>query len=239
MIEIDKTKKELKALADPEKAKILQRFFKTGKGEYGEGDRFLGICVPDQRKVARKFLNMRLEETENLLHSRIHEYRLTAVIIMVEKSKRGNEEEQEKIYKLYLKNTKWINNWDLVDLSAHYIVGAFLLDKPRKSLYSLAKSDLLWERRIAMISTFAFIRVGEFSDTLKLAKALLKDEHDLMHKAVGWMLREMGKKSDEGHEELIRFLDKHTLQMPRTMLRYSIERLPEKQRLYYLNLGKE
>ncbi len=142
---------------------------------------------------------------------------------------------RERIYKLYLKNAKWVNNWDLVDLSAHYIVGQFLLDKPRDVLYKLAKSDLLWERRIAMVATWILIRNNDLNDVTKLAKVLLKDKEDLMHKAVGWMLREMGKK-DEG--KLIEFLDKHNLEMPRTMLRYAIERLPEKKRLYHLNLWK-
>ena len=239
MNEIKLIKKELNSLANKKQAKISQRFFKTGHREYGEGDIFLGIKVPIQRKVADKFTNLPLEDIEQLLHSKIHEYRLTAIIISVNQFKKADEVLREKIYKLYLRNAKWVNNWDLVDSSAHYIVGEYLLDKPRNVLYELAKSKMLWERRIAVISTFAFIRYNNFKDTVKLAKILLNDKHDLMHKACGWMLREMGKKSEQGEKELIKFLDKHTLKMPRVMLRYAIERLPEMKRKYYLGLGKK
>lgn len=233
-----KITKELNSLADKNQAKILQGFFKTGPGQYGEGDIFFGIKVPVQRMVATKFKNLSLKDAEELLHSKYHEHRLTAVIILVNQFKAGDEELREKIYKLYLKNTKWINNWDLVDLSAHYIIGAYLLDKSRDILYRLAKSKMLWERRIAIISTYAFIRAHDFKDTIRLAEILLDDKEDLMHKAVGWMLREMGKKSALGEKELILFLDKHALEMPRTCLRYAIERLDKERRLYYLNLGK-
>ncbi|MEA1963171.1 MAG: DNA alkylation repair protein, partial [Patescibacteria group bacterium] len=201
-------------------------------------DVFLGIKVLVQRKVAGGFENLPLKNIEQLLHSKIHEYRMTAIIILVNQFKKADEKSRDKIYKLYLKNTKWINNWDLVDVSAHYIVGEYLLDKPRDILYKLAKSKMLWERRIAIISTFAFIRGNDFKNTIKLAKILLNDKHDLMHKACGWMLREVGKKFDQGEAELIKFLDKYALKMPRTMLRYAIERLDEKRRKYYLGLGK-
>lgn len=235
---VNRIKQELNKLANKNQAKILQGFFKTGIGQYGEGDIFLGIKVPVQRKVAVKYKDLSLSDAEELLHSKYHEHRLTAVIILVNQFKHGDKILQEKIFKLYLKNTKWINNWDLVDLSAHYIVGAYLLDKPRDILYRLAKSKMLWERRIAIISTFAFIRALDFKDTIKLAEILLGDKEDLMHKAVGWMLREMGKKSELGERELIKFLNKNALKMPRTCLRYAIERLDEGRRLYYLNFGK-
>jgi len=238
MSEIKLIKKELDLLANKKQSKISQRFFKTGRGEYGEGDIFLGIKVPVQRKVASKFEDLPLKDIEQLLHSSIHEYRMTAIIILVNQFKKADEKLREKIYKLYLRNSKWVNNWNLVDSSAHYIVGEYLLDNSRDVLCKLAKSKILWERRIAIISTFAFIRYNDFKDTIKLAKILLDDEHDLMHKACGWMLREVGKKSEQGEKELIKFLDKHTLEMPRTMLRYAIERLPEKKRKYYLGLEK-
>ncbi|MCK5320841.1 DNA alkylation repair protein [Candidatus Parcubacteria bacterium] len=238
MSEIKKIKKELNSLANKKQAKILQGFFKTGKGEYGEWDIFLGIKVPVQRMVAGRFENLLLKDIEQLLHSKIHEYRMTAIIILVNQFKKDDENLKEKIYKLYLRNAKWINNWDLVDVSSHYIIGEHLLNKPRDILYKLAKSKMLWERRIAIISTFAFIRNNDLKDTIKLAQTLLNDKHDLIHKACGWSLREVGKKSEQGEKNLIKFLDKHTLKMPRTMLRYAIERLPEKKRKYYLVLGK-
>ena len=216
----------------------MQGFFKTGKGEYGEGDIFLGIKVPVQRKVADKFKDLSLNDIKQLLHSKIHEYRFTAIIILVNQFKKADEKLREKIYKLYLRNAKWVNNWDLVDVSAHCIVGGYLFDKSRDVLYRLVKSKIFWERRIAIISTFAFIRYNDFKDVIKLAEILLNDNHDLMHKACGWSLREVGKKSKNGEKELIKFLDKYTLKMPRTMLRYAIERLDEKKRKYYLGLGK-
>ena len=232
---INKIKKELKFLGSKKCAINSARFFKTGVGEYGEGDIFLGITVPVQRGVAKKYIETNLNEVEELLKSEIHEHRLVALLILVEQYKKGIELVRGNIYNLYLKNTAWVNNWDLVDLSAHKIVGEYLLDKPRKVLYKLAKSKLLWDRRIAMVSTLTFIRNNDFKDVIKLAEVLLKDKQDLMHKAVGWMLREMGKKDKK---LLIKFLNRHTLEMPRTMLRYSIERLEEKKRLYYLYLGK-
>lgn len=239
MSEIKKIKKELDLLANKKQAKISQRFFKTSKGQYGEGDIFLGIKVPVQRKIAGRFENLSLKDVEELLHSKIHEYRMTAIIILVNQFKKADEKLKEKIYKLYLRNAKWVNNWDLVDVSAHCIVGEYLLDKPRDILYKLAKSKMLWERRIAIISTFEFIRSNDFKDTTKLAEILLNDNHDLTHKACGWSLREVGKKSEKGEKELIKFLDKYTLKMPRTMLRYAIERLDEKKRKHYLRLEKK
>lgn len=235
MTNLQKIKKELNSLGDKKRAISSARFFKTGSGDYGEGDVFLGITVPIQRSVAKKYLSMDLNEVEELLKSKIHEHRLVALLILVEKFKKSDKKIQEKIYKLYLKNTKLVNNWDLVDLSTHYIVGQFLIDKPRDILYKLVKSKLLWDRRIAMVSTWIFIRNNDFKDVLGLAELLLKDKHDLIHKAVGWMLREMGKKDQK---ILIKFLDEHTLEMPRTMLRYSIEKFDEKKRKYYLKLVK-
>ena len=219
---------ELLALADPKRVSGYQRFFKTGKGEYGEGDVFIGVTVPNQRKVAKKCRDISLSDAEKLLKSKVHEHRLTALFILIDKFKKG---EKEKVYSLYLNNAKKVNNWDLVDSSAPYIVGKYLLDKDRKVLYSLAKSDNLWERRIAMLSCFAFIRNNDFSDALNIAEILVDDKHDLMHKAVGWMLREIGK-LDMSVEE--KFLKKYCRTMPRTMLRYAIEKFPEAKRKFYM-----
>lgn len=280
--------KELNQLANPEKAKNLARFFKTGQGEYGEGDIFLGITVPEQRALVKKYQNLNLNDCQKLLKSKIHEHRLVALLILVAKFKkfqkysiyqsslssprlrggvpqsgtegcinsttpsplrratppqRGGEvinksaqnqyKIQQKIFNLYLKNAKYINNWDLVDLSAPNIVGNYLLDKDRKILYRLANSKNLWQRRIAILATFEFIKNNQFDDSIKIAKILLNDNHDLIHKAVGWMLREIGKRDQKLLEN---FLNQHAHQMPRTMLRYSIEKFPEKKRLYYLKI---
>lgn len=224
---------EINSKANPEKAKILQGFFKTGKGEYGEGDVFLGIVVPIQRKIAKKY-NLNLQEIQSLLNSKIHEQRLIALLILDTKFKKADEEEKEKIFNFYLQNTKNINNWDLVDLSAPNIVGSYLIERKNKRgiLYKLANSEHIWEKRISIISTFAFIRKNEFDDSLKISEILLKDKHDLIHKAVGWMLREIGKRNVSVLEN---FLKKHYKTMPRTMLRYAIEKLPEKTRKSYLN----
>ncbi|MFA5318093.1 MAG: DNA alkylation repair protein [Patescibacteria group bacterium] len=232
---MNKVKKELKKYVDLEKAKILQRFFKTGKGEYGAGDVFIGVTVPNIRKVAKKFQTMQLKEVELLLHSKIHEERLCAALILVEKFEQGSEAEKQKIYKLYLKNAKHINNWDLVDLSAPKITGAYLLEKNRDVLYKLAHSKNLWKKRIAILSTYAFIRENQFKDTLEISKILLNDKHDLMHKAVGWMLREVGNRDREVEEK---FLKKYYKKMPRTMLRYTIEKFPEELRQEYLKSSK-
>jgi len=226
-----KIKKRLKQLANKEKAEVLQRFFKTGPGEYGEGDVFIGVKVPDLRKVAKDFRDISTEDVIVLLESAIHEERLLALLILVRKYVKGNETAKKRIYRLYLKKTKFINNWDLVDVTAHHIVGDYLMDKNKAPLYRLAKSEDLWERRIAILATFYFIKHGKYEETLKIAKILLTDKEDLIHKAVGWMLREIGKR-DMIFEEM--FLKQHYKEMPRTMLRYSIEKFPEPKRQKYL-----
>lgn len=215
---------ELKQNACPAHAQAAQRYFKTGKGEYGEGDIFLGLRMPQVRKTAKKHKNTSWEEVQKLVNNKYHEARMTGFLITVEKYKK----EPEKAYKFYLKNAKKANNWDLVDVTSPKVIGAYLKDKPKDTLYKLAKSDNLWERRISIISTFAFKE-----ESFKLAETLLKDKHDLIHKAVGWALREAGKTNKK---ELKKFLDKHATQMPRTMLRYAIEKFEEKERQYYLKL---
>ncbi|MCX6791919.1 MAG: DNA alkylation repair protein [Candidatus Gottesmanbacteria bacterium] len=220
---------DLQKLANKEKAKLLARYFKTGKGEYAEGDKFIGLTVPQVRAIAKIYRDLPLRDVEKLFHSTIHEFRLTALIILTEKFKRA--EHKKEIVDVYVKNTKYINNWDLVDLSSHEILGTFLLNKPRKILYTLAKSKNIWERRIAVISTFAFLRKHDVSDSLALAEILLHDTHDLIHKAVGWMLREAGKRDEK---TLVDFLAKHYRVMPRTMLRYAIEKFPPAIREKYL-----
>ena len=224
-------KAELERLSDPEHATKLQRFFKTGKGEYGEGDVFIGVRVPDQRRTAKKYRNISLTDILELLRSEIHEHRLTALFILTEQFNKGDEEARHQIVDLYLGNTAYVNNWDLVDSSAHKILGAWLVDKPRAVLYDLARSESLWERRISIISTFAFIHRGDFKDAIALARALVDDGHDLIHKASGWVLREIGKKDQSVLEE---FLLEHYQTMPRTMLRYAIERLPDERRRFYM-----
>ncbi|MEK6916642.1 MAG: DNA alkylation repair protein [Nanoarchaeota archaeon] len=223
-------KDDLKELANPEKAKILQGFFKTGKGQYGEGDIFLGITVSEQRKVAKRYIGLYLEDIQKLLNSNIHEHRLVGLLILVEKYKKTKD---KKIVDFYLKNSRKVNNWDLVDLTAHTILGAYLFERDRNILYKLAKSDNLWEKRISIVATFHFIKNNDLEDTFKIAEILLDDEHDLIHKAVGWMLRETGKKNQKAEEK---FLDKHVKKMPRTMLRYAIEKFDEKKRKYYMTL---
>ena len=225
-------KSDLQEAADPLHAEKLQGFFKTGKGEYGEGDIFLGVRVPEQRKIAKKHRDIPLEDVLDLLQSSIHEHRLTSLFILSDQLNKADKQRKEEIVKIYLENTEFINNWDLVDSSAHKILGAWLLDKPRDVLYKLAGSESLWERRISLISTFSFISRGDFADAVALAKVLMNDEHDLIHKASGWVLREVGKKNID---TLISFLDEYYLEMPRTMLRYSIEKLPEEQRRQYLS----
>ncbi len=231
MATITKLKKELKKIASSKQAKILQRFFKTGKGEYGEGDVFLGIKVPVQRKISKKFKDLKLSDLQKLLNSKIHEERLISLFILISQYINGDEKIKKKIYNFYLKNTKNINNWDLVDSSAPNIVGNYLLNKPRNILYKLVKSKNLWDRRIAVLATFTFIRNNDFKDIIKIAKTLIKDEHDLIHKATGWMLREVGKRDEK---ILTQFLNKHIKKMPRTMLRYAIEKLNEEKRKIYL-----
>ena len=222
---------DLQKLENPQKAKILSRFFKTGKGEYGEGDIFLGITVPQTRSIAKKYTNLNLKDLEKLLSSKIHEHRLIALLILIENYRKDSIENKNLIFNFYLKNTKFINNWDLVDLSAPKIVGNFLLDKDKSILYNLAKSSNLWEKRMAIISTFAFIRLYKFKHTLKISEVLMKDNHDLIHKAVGWMLREVGKRNKEVEE---RFLNQYYKKMPRTMLRYAIEKFENNKRKKYL-----
>lgn len=221
----------LRKLADPADAGQLQRFFKTGRGEYGEGDRFLGIRVPAVRKCIRGYRDVTLSETLLLLRSKWHEARLLALLMLVDRYRRGSTAEQRAICRAYLANTAYINNWDLVDLSAHHIVGAYLFERSRKPLYRLARSKDLWERRISIIATFHFIDRDDYADSLGIAEVLLHDDHDLIHKAVGWMLREIGNRDLRTEE---RFLARHYKTMPRTMLRYAIERFPERKRQAYL-----
>lgn len=251
MIKLLELRRELKKLANPKKVGVLQEFFKTGIGEYGEGDIFLGITVPVSRKIAIKFKSLPFAGITKLLKSKIHEERLIALLILVNNSNTGDEKIQQGIYEFYLKNTKYINNWDLVDLSADKIVGGYLFNhskggalvahensrenfvsSPRHTLIKLAKSKNVWERRIAIVATYYFIKNNKFGETLKIAEILLSDKHDLIQKAVGWMLREVGKRDLKTE---IRFLDKYYRKMPRTMLRYCIEKFPEKIRLSYLN----
>ncbi len=222
----------LRSAADPVKAKGLQRFFKTGKGDYGEGDRFLGVMVPVQRSIVKRFRSLPSGESLKLLHSPYHEERLTALLLLVDRYGRGSRDEKTRIYKAYLANTKWINNWDLVDLSAPNIIGQYLVDKPRTILRRLARSRDLWERRIAIISTAAFIRRNDFDDILEIGEMLLRDRHDLIHKAVGWMLREVGKRD---RKTLDSFLNTHGVHLPRTALRYAIERHSAEERKRYLS----
>ena len=228
---VQNIQRKIQELGSREKAKVSQRFFKTGPGEYGEGDVFVGVKVPELRKLAKEYREITVKEVKQLLRSAIHEERLLALFILVLKYSKGNEAEKKRIYELYLKNTQFINNWDLVDSSAHHIIGAFLVDKSKEPLYSLAKSMNLWERRISIISTFYFIKHDKYAETLKISEILLTDEQDLIHKAVGWMLREIGKRHMPTEEK---FLRKHYKRMPRTMLRYAIEKFPEDKRQGYL-----
>ena len=222
---------ELKSHANPEKAKALQRFFKTGKGEYGEGDKFLGISVPLQRSISRKYPELSLNDIQKLLSSRLHELRLTGLFVLRRKYLKSDFSGKQEIVKFYLRNSKNINNWDLVDSSASYILGDFLLDKPKNILFKLVKSKSIWERRIAIISSGILIKNSDFGTTLTLSELLLGDKHDLIHKAVGWMLKEIGNRD---MKVLEKFLDQHCTQMPRTMLRYAIEKMPEAKRKGYL-----
>lgn len=229
---INLIQKEMRRLANPQKAKILSGFFKTGKGQYGEGDIFLGVMVPQTRSVAKKyFQSAGFDDVQKLLLNPCHELRLLGLIMLNMQYGKGGEKTRSEIYKFYLKNTKQINNWDLVDLSAPNIVGTQLLNADKKILYKLALSKNLWQRRIAIISTATFIRAGKFDDTIKIADMLLADEHDLIHKAVGWMLREVGNRNEA---VLKKYLSTRYYKMPRTMLRYAIEKFPENIRKKYL-----
>jgi 3-methyladenine DNA glycosylase AlkD len=226
--------KELRGLSNSPKAKILQRFFKTAPGEYGYGDKFLGVIVPEQRKIAKKYYSITsLKEIEQLLHSPFHEERLTALLILVLKYEQSKSAEKKKIFRIYLKNLRHINNWDLVDLSAPNIVGDYLFDKDKKILIKLVKSNHLWSKRVAILATYYFIKQGDCAWTLKISKILLDDKHDLIHKAVGWMLREVGKNCGQQIEK--EFLDQYGAQMPRTMLRYAIEKFSPSERKKYLS----
>ena len=217
----------LQALSDAEKREIFPKFFKAGKGEYGEGDRFLGVTVPNIRAIAKLHKDISIEEIRELIQSEWHEVRLCALIIMVEKSKKKDEVLRKELFNLYLSQTKRINNWDLVDLSCRFIIGEYLLDKSRDILYHLAQSPLLWDNRIAIVSTYAFIRKGQLEDTYALSDLMMQHPHDLMHKAIGWMLRETGKRNPE---RLYDYVMSHRADMPRTMLRYAIEKFSPKER---------
>jgi len=220
-------RRELAEVSDAERARNLAWFFKTGKGEYGEGDRFCGITVPVQRKIAGRYGHLPLTDVKKLLQSPIHEHRFTALEILVFQYERGDDSTKRRVHNFYLDHLRCVNNWDLVDTSAPYIVGDYLLSRPRRILYKLAKSVNLWERRIAIVSTMAFISQNDLADTFALCTLLLEDPHDLIHKAVGWMLREAGKRSQPA---LLEFLERNYTRMPRTALRYAIERLHEAQR---------
>jgi 3-methyladenine DNA glycosylase AlkD len=233
---LNSVKQKLSKLKNPIKAKILAGFFKTGKGQYGEGDIFWGINVPEQRIIAKDFANNKsfnesINILQELLEEPIHECRLTSLLILTYLY--AKTDEKKNIFNFYIKNIKYINNWDLVDVTCPRIVGAYLFDKDRSLLYKLVKSKKLWEKRIAIISTLYFIKQGDLSDSLKIAEILLDDKHDLINKAVGWMLREVGKVDEVA---LHNFLKKHHSKMSRVTLRYSIERLPEDYRRHYMSL---
>ena len=229
---VDKIRNDLGQYKNSRKARDLQRFFKTGPGEYGEGDKFLGITVPMIRKTAKKYHDMELAEAETILKSPIHEERFLALVILVHKFRNSDEMGRKRIYRSYLTHTRYINSWDLVDTSAEHIVGAFLKDKSKRPLFRLAKSNSLWERRIAVMATFHFIKENHFHETLEIARRLLTDREDLIHKAVGWMLREIGKRDMSVEEN---FLRAHHQIMPRVMLRYAIEKFAEPKRKEYIN----
>ncbi|WP_346747850.1 DNA alkylation repair protein [Prevotella jejuni] len=225
---------ELQALSNAEKREIFPKFFKAGKGEYGEGDRFLGVTVPNIRAIAKLHKDISLDEIRDLILSEWHEVRLCALIILVEKSKKKDEALRKELFNLYLSQTKRINNWDLVDLSCRFIVGEYLLDKSRDILYQLAQSPLLWDNRIAIVSTYAFIRKGQLEDTYALSDLMMHHPHDLMHKAIGWMLREAGKRDAN---RLYNYVMSHRADMPRTMLRYAIEKFSPAERSILMKRG--
>ena len=226
---------EARSCRNKEKELVLKRFFKTAKGEYGEGDKFLGLVSAQIHHIVKRWSDLPISDCIKLLHSSYHEERMIALQILGLKYKKTMlESEKTKIFQIYINNTKYINNWDLVDVNVEHVIGEYLYNKDKALLYNFARSTLLWERRISIISTFTYIKRGEPEHTLQIAKILLKDKHDLIHKAVGWMLREVGKRCDENI--LTEFLDTYCLLMPRTMLRYSIERLPKEKYYYYLNL---
>ncbi len=228
---IEEIKRELAGLGDPVKAEFFPRFFKTLPGGYAEGDIFIGVAVPNVRSVAKRYRCLPIAHTKHLLHSGIHEHRLCALLILVGQFGKADESGKEKIVEFYLDNLKHVNNWDLVDLSADKILGAYLFDKDRSILYNLCESSHLWSQRVSIISTLHFIRKGQFEDTFRLAEKLLSHKHDLIHKAVGWMLREAGKRDKKAEEK---FLKEHCRTMPRTMLRYAIEKFSPEERERYL-----
>jgi 3-methyladenine DNA glycosylase AlkD len=233
---MNKVLKEINLYKDPLRAKLLARYFKTEKGQYGFGDIFAGLTVPMSRSIASKYKDLPLKEISFLIKNKIHEARLIALFILMHKYKNGTQNEKEKVVKFYLKNTKYINNWDLVDLPCCHILGDYLYNYSRKpgfrdTLFKLARSQNLWEQRIAMVSTLVFVKNGDMKWTIKLAKIFLSHDHDLMHKACGWALREVGKRNPS---ELRKFLDANLSKMPRTMLRYAIEKFPENIRKEYL-----
>ena len=227
---ITRLKKKLKSLANSKRAEHSASYLQTKNEGYGEGDRFLGIIVPNLRKVTKQFRTLTLPELEELLQNP-HEYRLTSLFIIIDQFQCGDEKKQKRLIELYKRNLRFVNNWDLVDISAPNLFGIYLQNRSKKILYNYTKSPDLWRRRVGIMSTFGFIRQGEYKDTLAIAKILVNDEHDLIHKAVGWMLREIGKRDKE---VLITFLDKHHKKMPRTMLRYSIEKFNKKERTHYM-----
>ena len=224
-------RRDIRAAANPAKAKVLAGFFKTGRGHYGEGDRFLGLTVPVSRAIARRHAGLALRDIEQFLHSKIHEERLIGLLVLVHRFRLGDDAARKAVYDFYLRHAERADNWDLVDLSADKIVGTWLPDRPKDVLLTFAKSPNLWRRRIAIVSTFAFIRAGRLDDTFRIADVLLKDSHDLIHKATGWMLREAGKRDKAA---LVAYLAPRYKAMPRTMLRYAIEKFPEPERKRYL-----
>ncbi len=225
---------EMKAIATPERAKASLWYFKTGKGQYGEGDVFIGISNPDLRKICKKHKNLSFDELQNLLNDPIHEFRMAALLILVEKMKKAQAAEVEEIFHFYIKNTDRINNWDLVDCSARDIVGAYLFDKNRSILYDMANTEHLWTQRIAVVATAYFINKKDFYDILKLSKVLIAHSHDLIHKAIGWMLREAWKKG--GDKQVEEYLEQNITEIPRTTLRYAIEKMDEEHRKYFMQL---
>lgn len=228
-----KISQELHTFGSPSKARILQGFFKTGPGQYGEGDVFIGVTVPKTRALAKKYADTSFADLKCLLHSQFHEERLLSLLILVDQYERGDAKKKKKVFDFYMRHRKFINNWDLVDLTAHHIVGDYLKDKDKALLTRLAWSEDLWERRIAMVATFHYIYEGKHEWTFKIAEILMRDRHDLIHKATGWMLREVGKRCSQ--PKLEEFLRKHAPKMPRTALRYAIERFPHAKRRKYLN----
>lgn len=230
---------ELQAIATPERAKASAWFFKTGKGQYGEGDIFIGISTPNLRAICKKYSSLPLEDLQILLNDPIHEYRMAALMILVNQMKKAKGDIQKRIYDFYLKNTKQINNWDLVDASARDIVGYYLFDKDRQILYDMARTDHLWTQRIAIIASWYFINKNQYEDTFRIAEILLSHKHDLIHKAVGWMLREIWKREEAGGieaKQVEQFLERNISQIPRTALRYSLEKMTEERRKYFMTL---